>query len=176
MIDGVSIHPYVDPEVVGDSYAKVRALIEPYNGEGRDIAILSTEWGFATNKFVSDDLQADVLVRMFLMNRSFRIPISIAYVAVDRTEAYVPEEERTYGIVRADYSPKAAFILLKDMTARLDGLQFRERLASDPADFILAFGDGSRTLIAAWTSGEPRDAVINGTPVPLTSRPIYLDG
>ena len=90
LIDAVSIHPYVDPEMVGDMYAKVQALLDTYATEDRKVAILATEWGFATNKFVSDDLQADVLVRMFLMNLSFGIPLTIAYVAVDQTEAYAP--------------------------------------------------------------------------------------
>ena len=175
LIDGVSIHPYVDPEMAADSIAAVQAVIDTYNPDGRAVAILSTEWGFATNKFVNDDLQADVLVRMFLMNLSLGVPLSIAYVAVDRTEDYVPENERSYGIVRADYTRKAAFGALQEMMKRLQGMRFKERVASEPANFVLAFGGAGRTLIAAWTSGEARDAVVNGVTVLLTSRPVYFD-
>jgi polysaccharide biosynthesis protein PslG len=176
LIDAVSIHPYVDPEVVGETYGAVQALLDRYRTDDRPVAVLSTEWGFATNKFVNDDLQADVLVRMFLMNLSYGIPVSIAYVAVDRTEAYVPEEERSYGIVRSDYTRKAAFHCLQDMMRRLEGMTFKERLASEPDDYLLAFTDGTKTMVAAWTAGAPREAMLNGTAIPLTSRPIYLQG
>ena len=176
LIDAVSIHPYVDPETVGDMYADVQALLDTYAIDTRKVAILATEWGFATNKFVSDDLQADVLVRMFLINRSLDIPVTVAYVAVDRTEDYVPPEERTYGIVTANYTPKAAFLQLQDMMARLQDMQFQQRLLSDPADYFLVFANATKRLTAAWTSIEPHDAPLNGRSVALSSRPIYLEG
>jgi polysaccharide biosynthesis protein PslG len=176
LVDAVSIHPYVDPEMVEDIYTQVRAMIAAYAGDGPGVPVVSTEWGFATNKFVSDDLQADVLVRMFLMNLSFNIPLSIAYVAVDRTEAYVPDEERTYGIVTGTYSPKAAFTQLQDLMRRLDGFTFDARLQSDPSDYVLSFRSGSRQLITAWTAGEAHAALIGAQNVWLTSRPAYLDG
>jgi polysaccharide biosynthesis protein PslG len=175
LIDAVSIHPYVDPEVVGETYTAVQALLDQYAPD-QPLAILSNEWGFATSKFVNDDLQADVLVRMFLINLSYGIPLSIAYVAVDRTEEYVPVEERTFGIVRADYTPKAAFTCLQDMMRRLDGMTFKERLPSEPADYLLAFSDGTKTTVAAWTTGEPREAMLKDAPIMLTSRPIYVPG
>ena len=176
LIDAVSIHPYVDPETVGTMYADVQALLDTYATDDRKVATLATEWGFATNKFVSDDLQADVLVRMFLINRSFHIPITVAYVAVDRTEDYVPPEERTYGIVTADYTRKAAFIQLQDMMTRLQDMQFDQRLPSEPADYFLVFKSPTKRLTAAWTSGEPHDATLEGRSVTLTSRPVYFDG
>ena len=174
LIDAVSIHPHVDPEMVGEMYAQVQVLLDTYATDDRKVAILATEWGFATNTFVSGDLQADVLVRMFLMNLSLGIPVTIAYVAVDRTEDYIPLEERTYGIVNADYTRKAAFVQLQDMMARLKDMQFHERLPSDPADYVLIFTSGSRRLTAAWTSGEPQDAVVESRTVQLSSRPQYF--
>ena len=175
LIDAVSIHPYVDPEAVGAMYADVQALLDAYATDGRKVAILASEWGFATNEYVSDNLQADALVRMFLMNRSFDIPVTIAYVAVDRTESYVPPAERTYGIVTADYTRKAAFVQLQDMMTRLQNMQFRKRLPSDPADYILEFTNGSQRLTAAWTIGPLHDAAVNRRTVSLTSRPVYID-
>jgi polysaccharide biosynthesis protein PslG len=174
LVDAVSIHPYVDPEVVAPDYTRVREMVDAVAGD-RAVPVMSTEWGFATNKFVSDDLQADVLVRMFLINLSLGVPLSIAYVAVDRTEDYVPPEERTYGIVRADHTPKAAFHALKEMNARLKGVTFREALPMPAGDVALAFEGGGRRWVAAWTAGEPHEAEVAGQTVALTSRPIYLD-
>ncbi|WP_309663980.1 GH39 family glycosyl hydrolase [Tabrizicola sp.] len=174
LVDAVSIHPYVDPEVVAPEYEKVRAMVDAAGD--RAVAIVSTEWGFATNDFVSDDLQADVLVRMFLINLSLGIPLSIAYVAVDRTEEYVPKEERTYGIARADHTPKAAYHALREMNARLAGVHFREALPTAPGDVALAFEGEGRRWVAAWTAGEPHEAEVARRTVALTSRPVYLDG
>jgi polysaccharide biosynthesis protein PslG len=174
LVDAVSIHPYVDPEVVAPDYDKVQAMVDAAAG-GRAVPVMSTEWGFATNKFVSDDLQADVLVRMFLINLSLGIPLSIAYVAVDRTEEYVPKEERTYGIARADHTPKAAYHSLREMNGRLAGVRFREALPVAPGDVALVFEGAGRRWVAAWTAGEPHEAEVAGQTVALTSRPVYLD-
>ena len=173
-VDAISIHPYVDPEVVAPDFEAVRAMVDAA-AKGRMLPVMSTEWGFATNKFVSDDLQADVLVRMFLINLSLGVPLSIAYVAVDRTEDYVPEEERTYGIARGDHSPKAAYHALREMNARLAGVRFAEALPTAPGDVALAFEGEGRRWVAVWTAGDPHEAEVAGQIVQLTSRPIYLD-
>ena len=175
LVDAVSIHPYVDPEVVAPDYDKVQAMVDAAAG-GRMLPIMATEWGFATNNFVSDDLQADVLVRMFLINLSLGIPLSIAYVAVDRTEEYVPEEERTYGIARGDHTPKAAYHALREMNERLRGMRFSEALPMGSGDVALVFAGEAGRWIAVWTAGEPHEAEVAGQTVALTSRPAYLDG
>ena len=174
IVDAISIHPYVDPEVAAPDYDKVRAMVDAAAG-GRLLPVMSTEWGFATNKFVSDDLQADVLVRMFLINLSLGVPLSIAYVAVDRTEDYVPEEERTYGIARGDHTPKAAYHSLREMNARLAGVRFTEAPPTAPGDVALAFAGEGRRWVAVWTAGDPHEAEVAGQTVKLTSRPVYLD-
>jgi hypothetical protein len=174
LVDAVSIHPYVDPEVVAPDYEKMRAVLAA-SAAVRVLPVMSTEWGFATNDFVSDDLQADVLVRMFLINLSLGIPLSIAYVAVDRTEEYVPVEERTYGIARADHAPKAAYHALREMNARLRGMRFSKAHPTAPGDVALAFEGGGAQWVAVWTAGEPHEAEVAGRTVTLTSRPVYLD-
>jgi polysaccharide biosynthesis protein PslG len=174
LVDAISVHPYVDPEVVAPDYDKLRAMVDAAAG-ALPLPVMSTEWGFATNKFVSDDLQADVLVRMFLINLSLGVPLSIAYVAVDRTEDYVPIEERTYGIARGDHSPKAAYHALRAMNDRLKGVHFQEALASAPGDVALVFEGQGRRWIAVWTAGDPHEAEVAGRTVMLTSRPVYLD-
>ena len=108
------------------------------------------------------------------MNLSFGIPVTIAYVAVDRTEDYGSPEERTYGIVTADYTHKSAFVQLQDMMNRLTAMTFKERLPSDIADYAFLFTSGSQKMIAAWTSGEAHDAALDGRSVQLTSRPVDL--
>jgi hypothetical protein len=174
LVDAISIHPYVDPEVVAPDYDKVHAMVDAA-AAGRAVPVVSTEWGFATNAFVSDDLQADVLVRMFLINLSLGIPLSIAYVAVDRTEDYVPPEERTYGIARGDHTPKAAYHALREMNDRLAAVRFSAALPMAPGDIALVFQGEGRRWVATWTAGEPHEAEVEGRTIILTSRPVYLD-
>ena len=176
LIDAVSIHPYVLPEVAEDSYNRVTALVNQYATEDRVVPLLATEWGFAVNDEMSEDTQADMLVRMFLVNRSLGIPVTLAYVAVDATADYVPEEERHYGIVRSDYSPKPAFVALQTMMAHLNGKTFTKRLPSRADDFLLEFTDGLTNIVAAWTWSEAaaRDVAVGATRVALTGRPVFV--
>jgi hypothetical protein len=97
-------------------------------------------------------------------------------VAVDRTEPWVPEEERSYGIARADHTPKAAFHALREMNERLRGMRFSQVLATAPGDVALAFEGAAGRWVAVWTAGEPHVAEVEGRAVALSSRPIYLDG
>lgn len=175
VVDGISIHPYVDPEVVEDSYDAVRALLDRYPVQSRKLPILATEWGFAVDRHISEDVQADLLERMFLVNLSLGIPMTIAYSAVDASADYVPDSERHFGIVRADHSPKPAFFALQHMNQSLRGLSFQKRLASRASDFLLVFGDDGKSVIVGWTTGKPRDVSIQNRTILLTGRPIYLD-
>ena len=63
-----------DPEVVEDSYDAMRALLDRYPVQGRKLPILATESGFTVDRQISEDLQADLLVRMCLVNLSLGIP------------------------------------------------------------------------------------------------------
>ena len=63
-----------DPEVVEDSYDAVRALLDRYPVQGRKLPILATESGFTVDRHISEDLQADLLVRSFRVNLSLGIP------------------------------------------------------------------------------------------------------
>ena len=85
LIDGLSMLPYVEPKVVGTSCAAVQALLDRDAPDLR-LPVPPGERGFATTACVDDDLQADALVRMFLMKLCHSIPLSIANVAVDRTD------------------------------------------------------------------------------------------
>jgi hypothetical protein len=114
-------------------------------------------------------------VRMFLVNLSLGIPLSIAYVAVDRTEDYVPPEERTYGIARGDHTPKAAYHALREMNDRLAAVRFSAALPMAPGDIALVFQGEGRRWVATWTAGEPHEAEVEGRTIILTSRPVYLD-
>ena len=174
-VDAVSIHPYVAPEVAAPDFEAVRAMVDAAAGD-RKLPVVATEWGFATNDFVSDDLQADVLVRMFRINLSLGVPLSIAYVAVDRTEDYVPEEKRTFGIARADHSPKVACYALRAMNERLRGFRFAKALPTALGDVALVFQGEAGRWVAVWTAGAPHQAEVAGQVVALTSRPVYLNG
>ena len=85
LIDGLSMLPYVEPKVVGTSCAAVQALLD-HDAPDLRLPVPPGEWGFATTACVDDDLQADAMVRMFPAKLCHSIPLSIANVAVDRTD------------------------------------------------------------------------------------------
>lgn len=78
-LDAVSVHPYRrgEPESAEADYARLRALIDRY-APSRNLPIVSGEWGYTTVD-VSEEQQADYLVRQRLLNLSLQIPLSIWY-------------------------------------------------------------------------------------------------
>ena len=76
--DAVSVHPYrqTAPETVEEEYRSVRLLIRRYAPAGKDIPIISGEWGYSTqypafagkDAAARDKRQAKWLARQFLTN------------------------------------------------------------------------------------------------------------
>lgn len=62
------------------------------------------------------------------------------------------------------------------MNRHLRGLAFKERLPSDPGDFVLVFAGNGQKAVAAWTAGTPHDLVLGAATVRLTGRPVFLRG
>jgi hypothetical protein len=84
-IDALSVHPYraQAPETVLKDYDRLRKLIAQYAPQGKQIPIISGEWGYSNinwdKKRLPDEQQARYLARMFLINLSQKVPVSIWY-------------------------------------------------------------------------------------------------
>lgn len=155
-IDAVSFHPYRGsaPETAAADYDQVRALIARYAPAGKEVELVSSEWGYTTAD-VSEEQQAQYLSREWLSNLEQDIKISIWYDWHD--DGTDPKNgEHNFGTVNNDYSPKPAFVAAQTLIHTLSGYRFIKRVvtASD-ADYLLIFAKGHSYKLAAWTTGDP---------------------
>jgi hypothetical protein len=169
-LDAVSVHPYRSyrkgPETAVEDYGKLRALIEKHapTPAKRKLPIISGEWGYSTstNKGVSLETQAAFLARQQLANLHAGVPISIWYDwKNDGTD--LAEREHNFGTVTHDLKPKPAYVALQTLTRELADYRIEKRLATgNTNDFVLLLSKGPERKLAAWTTGEPHPAVIDG--------------
>jgi hypothetical protein len=159
-IDALTVHPYRTPapETVIKDYEKLRELVKRYAPEGKDIPIISGEWGYSIinwdKNHISEEQQAQYLVRMFLINLYQNIPVSIWYDWKD--DGVDPNErEHHFGTMTNDLNPKKAYLAMKALADKLNGYSIIERLDfGNDEDFALRLKKGESEAIALWTMGE----------------------
>lgn len=164
----ISVHPYRMriPESVAGDYSKLKDLIRRYAPPGKDIAIVSGEWGYsAAMKWngMDERKQAMFLAREMLTNISSGIPISIWYDW--RNDGSSSQDiETNFGLVRNQFKadqnpvlePKPAYWAMKTLTSELMGCRFVKAMPAGESngDQVLVFKNGSGERYAAWTTSE----------------------
>jgi hypothetical protein len=196
----VSIHPYRrnDPETAAQDYCRLREMIRTYapgrilsdsgaapkanvqssntanSGEVKDIAIISSEWGYSSAwPGMNDERQGQLLARTWLTNVANGISVSIWYDW--RDDGLDPNEaEHHFGTVsnryqegrEPVYDQKPAYLAAKTLTAFFSGYRFEKRLDVGRAeDYLLVFrkavspegqpsanANGGELRYAAWTT------------------------
>ena len=160
--DAVSFHPYRDspPETAIPDFNHIKALTAQYAPNGKQIPILSGEWGYSElYPGLSLDLQSKYISREFLTDISNELIVSIWYDWHD--DGTDPKEtEHHFGTVYQDYKPKPTYTAAKTLSSALAGLHFNKRLAlSNPNDYCLLFSQGDEVCLAAWTTDKYPHAV-----------------
>jgi len=169
-IDVLSVHPYrpQPPETVIADYARLRELIKRYAPQGKDIPIISGEWGYSNINWdkgrLSDEIQAQFLTREFLINLYQKIPVSIWYDW--KNDGTDPDErEHHFGTVMHDLTPKAAYLAAKTLSSTLPGYAVESRLdLAGDKDFALKLIKGSNQAIAIWTMADDRQVTLQIPP------------
>jgi hypothetical protein len=143
-LSAVTLHPYLDqPESVFQDYQQVRDLIAKY-APGKPIPVFSGEWGFQTSTTggVSDDVQAQMVTRVYLTNLYNGVPISIWYDWNDDGTDPANAEDN-YGMVGplSTLAPKPAYYAACNLSSLLGGYSLSRRVAAgDPnTDLVLRF-------------------------------------
>ena len=157
-IDVLSVHPYRPqlPETVIKDYARLRELVKRYAPNGKKIPIISGEWGYSNINWdkarLSDEKQAQYLVREFLINLYQEIPVSIWYDW--KNDGTNPDErEHHFGTVMHDLKPKAAYLAAKTLSSTLVGYSIGKRLdLNSDEDFAFKLTKGKDHAIAVWTT------------------------
>ncbi len=157
-IDVLSVHPYRSqkPETVIADYARLRGLIERNAPAGKEIPIISGEWGYSNINWDKTDLseqqQAQYLARMFLLNCYQNIRVSIWYDwKNDGTDP--KEREHHFGTVGNDLNPKVAYLAAKVLSSSLAGYSVEGRLdLSNENDYALKLRNSRAEVIVFWTT------------------------
>ena len=159
--DAVSVHPYRPqrPETVLKDYKKLRKLIKEYAPAGKDVPILSGEWGYSNvnwdNTPLSDTEQARYLVREFLVNKAADVPVSIWYDwSNDGTN---PEErEHNFGTVEHNLEPKTAYRAATALNHTLAGYAVEELSVKNDGVYVVRLSRNGKKALALWTTGKAR--------------------
>ena len=162
-IDALTVHPYRSqpPETVVEHYARLRCLIQKYAPKGKEIPILSGEWGYSLIEWnkarLSQEQQARYLVRMFLVNLYQDVPVSIWYDWKD--DGTDPNErEHHFGTMTHDLKLKAAYRAARTLAHTLEGYSVEKRLdLCNENDFVLKLRKDQNEALAIWTVGEQHD-------------------
>jgi hypothetical protein len=179
----VSVHPYrqIAPETAESDYQKLRLLIAEYAPSGKNIPIVSSEWGYSTywNGF-NNEVQSKFLAREWLVNRASEIPLSIWYDWRDDPPDRQDPEESHFGIVFRRYfagrqpvfDPKQAYTATKTANQLLTHYDFVRRIAvASSEDWVLVFQDAEGHLtVVVWTTGEDHNILIPLAPGLYTVR------
>jgi len=178
-IDVLSVHPYRSqpPETVVGDYAELHQLVTKYAPQGKQLPIISGEWGYSNLNWdmsrLSEQEQAEYLARMFLTNLHQGIDISIWYDwKNDGTDPN--EREHQFGMVRHDCNPKAAYLAAKVLSSTFAGYRLDERLdLGNENDFAFRLTNGEREAIAFWTTDDKHTLILPVEPTEVTLVGLY---
>jgi len=180
-INAVSIHPYRSPnqppESAAGEYQRLREMIQRYAPAGKNIPIISGEWGYSSNtKGVTPETQAAFIARQQLSNLLNGVPISIWYDW--KNDGPDPaENEHNFGTVTADLQPKPAYLAIQNLTRALAGYRINQRLKTESsADYVLSLTNlAGQTKLAAWTLDAPHSIVLaSKLKIELEAMPQYI--
>jgi len=157
--DSFSVHPYRSggPEPVVQAFARLRRMMHRH-APGRDIPIISSEWGYSTNTRtgVSEEQQAQFLVRMRLVHASQGVRTSIWYDWKDDGSDPANAEHR-FGTVTQGLEPKPSYTAARVMNETLAGYRFARMLVDKPGEYVMLLRNGAgETALALWTTGKTR--------------------
>ena len=159
----VTVHPYrkYAPETVSADFAQLRELIASYAPRGKQIPIISSEWGYSSIwPGMNSVKQGKMLPRQWLTNLANDIPLSIWYDWQD--DGTNPnDQEHHFGTVRhlfqpnskQAYEPKPAYLASQTLAEVLQGYHFNKRLTlGSQDDYVLLFSNNNDVRVAAWTT------------------------
>jgi len=163
-LDAVSVHPYrmVEPESVAADWNRLRQLVRRYAPRGKNIPLLSGEWGYSEKYADMNEVrQADFVTRQMLTNLASGVNLSVWYDWKD-DGLDDKEVEHHFGIVDTALRPKAAYMEIQRLSQSLGGATFVRRINGSGGRHDLAFRHGGAAKLVAWSSGSRRETSRRG--------------
>lgn len=193
-MDGFAMHTYVAPHTPEDGYetkghpflknVSVPSLWPLYGEMTRqrsedkdrplDAWITEVGWHLAdslpTNKgellFIDEYRQAAYATRLFLLSRRYNTTRCVYLYDFQNDGVDLKEREHNFGIIRKDFSPKAAYPAMALLSHLLGDKKFKKALEETPDRKIFCYGEGKEEVIAFWT--------VNKYSEPLSRQPETL--
>lgn len=176
-IDAITVHPYrkEEPESFGNDLNRLKELIKKYNKTGKNIQILSGEWGYPSATSGSNEIiQAKYLTRMLLYNAYMKIPISIWYDW--RDDGIDPEEiEHNFGLTYFNGLPKPSYSAMLRLNEYLKDKTSVKRLPSNHNDYILLFSGSDGDTYVVWTTAENHTIKLKEMNIEVNGVPTFIN-
>lgn len=155
-------HPFLNQVSVPSLWPLYRRISEQYSLEtGNPIEAWITEMGWHTTEsyltktgdsICIDELrQAAYITRLFLLSRRYNTTKSVFLYDFQNDGTNLSEREHNFGIIRQDYSPKAAYSAISVLTHYLQNKQFVKAIKETPDTKIYCYGEENEELIALWS-------------------------
>lgn len=138
------------------------------------IPFVTTEIGVPTTdvggwvQHVTEQQQADYLLRTILLSDLMNTPITVLYTLMDHNDGF--------GIIATDdwlnYRAKPAVAAIKQLFIALDGYQLANRVDSADDDYILCYQNSDQFIkYVGWTTDAAHTVTVDGLTVKLTETP-----
>jgi hypothetical protein len=144
----------------------------------RPLWITEVGYGSAPSSETPDEIagsendQANLLVRYFLLSRAWGAKKTFWYTWKDR-KAADGKLATSYGLLRDDGTVKPAYTAYRTMTERLEGLNTLKLTESGPNRWIVHLSSGPRTVVVVWklkADGRPETLTLPWKKVRVTRR------
>ena len=203
--DAVAIHPYtgsnqlpypplLPPEDSANTNGSLISFIKSVInilGIEKNIPVYITEMGWPSDptspqNFVSEEKQAEFLIRAFLISSMFGVKIFCVYTLKDLPdEFYTPlPAERYFGITKKDLSPKKSFSALKFVSQNLKGKKYigdmkinlpenANQTSSDEEGKIIfspVFEDEKEYLVFIWATKSTGEEILSPFDIKIPSK------
>jgi len=163
--DAISVHPYRqnNPESVTSEWDALKTLIAKYKPEGKDVPVISSEWGYSTlYRNNSLEVQGKYIPRELLSNLANHVALSILYDW--HNGCTKPDDfECHFGTVYFEYNAssnpvyakKPSYHSAQTLMKTLKGYTFTKSHIpfTDTGNYILQFDNSAGIALVAWTSG-----------------------
>ena len=186
-MDGFAMHTYVSPYTPEEGYAtkghsfleqvsvqslwphykKMSKQITAEKSEPVDVWITEMGWHLADSfktsngeNIIIDELrQAAYATRLFLLSRRYDATQCVYLYDFQDDGTNRKEREHNFGTIRADYSPKAAYVAIAVLSYLLADKPFTGSIQDTPRTKVFGYGKGKDRVIAFWSVNHYADPV-----------------
>ena len=183
-LDGVSAHPYINPDVPEKVIDWVDAVEPRFSrlAGGREIPLYLTEIGWPTHtgdKGVTPEVAADFLTRLYLLAATRVFVKGVWWYDLWDDGPDPKAKEQNFGLYHMDRSPKPAACAMTEVQKILKSYKPVSGERQAGGIWVAKFSDGKQSLYGIWTQDQDRRSdltVVSGSQnATLTARGICKD-